>query len=104
MTKTARDIVDPKEIAMRLKALRIVIGVDQRDFARSIDVNMTSYNNWERGTSKGGMPAHGALRIFKHYKVEPNYFYINDPDGLPNAYRDKVLKELASIRANSIKE
>ncbi len=88
--------VSPIQIGARLKWLRIHIGVSQRKFAASIDVQPPQYNNWEKGRFIPSLPA--ALRINEVYGTSLDFIYLGRIDTLPSHLANAWL---SSERANT---
>lgn len=73
----------PKVVASRLKALRLAVGCKtQVAFAKSIGVDKSTYNVWEKGQRP--LTFEGALLIRKRYRVPLDYLFFGEAiDELP---------------------
>lgn len=68
-------------IAQRLKWLRNHHKLSQREFAASVGIQPTQYNNWE--TARQRLSLEGALRINQIYGTSLDFLFLNRADTLP---------------------
>lgn len=69
-----------ENIAARLKWLRGYVGLTQSEFAESLGVTLTNYNNWERGRQR--MSIDGALKVNQTYGTTLDFLYLGRREGL----------------------
>lgn len=65
----------------RLEWLRRYYGKSQKEFAYSLGVSPTTYNNWVRGPN--GLTLDGARRIKERYQISLDFLFFGDVDSLP---------------------
>ena len=84
------DRVRPYEdIADRLRVLRSIEGMEQREFASAASVGYSQYKNWESGAHR--LSLDGALNIRKRFGATLEYLYLGDVDSLPRVLRSEVI-------------
>tara|TARA_R110000737_G_scaffold340221_1_gene362865 strand:- start:4265 stop:4558 length:294 start_codon:yes stop_codon:yes gene_type:complete len=71
-----------ERIAQRIRWLRMDKGLSQIEFAESINVSKTTYNNWE--TAKQQLSIDGAKKINATYLTSLDFLYLGRSDTLPN--------------------
>ena len=64
-----------ENIARRLSWLRSYVGLSQTEFAASIGVAVTNYNNWEKGKQR--LSLDGALKINSVYGTTLDFLYLD---------------------------
>ena len=88
MKDTPRPFAD---IAERLKWHRSIIGVNQTDYAASINTKRAAFSLWEAGTHR--LSLDGALALRSKYGLSLDFMYEGIDDALPmtlrNAWLDK---------------
>lgn len=77
---------DPRAIAQRLEWLRHYFGKSQKEFAASLDVLPSTYNNWLRG--QHGLSLDGARRIKQRYNITLDFLFFGEAENLPEQIRN----------------
>ncbi|PHR61800.1 MAG: hypothetical protein COA43_01120 [Robiginitomaculum sp.] len=72
-----------ENVAKRLSQLRKYLKLNQKEFAKSIDVGYTQYNNWEK--AKQRLSLEGGLKINAVYGTTLDFLFLNRRDTLPHA-------------------
>lgn len=83
------------DIAERLKLIRSIEGMEQREFAESAGLKVSQYKNWETGVYRIGLD--GALALRTRYGVTLEYLYIGDRESLPISWRKAVSSKVSDI-------
>lgn len=88
MNDTPRPFAD---IAERLKWHRSLTGLNQVDYAASINIKRSAFSLWEAGTHR--LSLDGALALRNKYGLSLDFMYEGIDDALPmtlrNAWRDR---------------
>ncbi len=83
------DKVRPYEdIAIRLRHVRAVEGMQQQDFAESAGLKHSQYKNWESGVYRISLD--GALALRKRCGITLEFIYLGDVDSLPMSWRKEI--------------
>jgi DNA-binding XRE family transcriptional regulator len=83
-----------REVGARLYVTRLALArlekapKTQKDFARSVDIPKTSYNQYESGTTM--LVPESAVRIYQRYGVALNWLYAGSIDALPAPLYDAI--------------
>lgn len=76
---------DPISIAQRLEWLRHYYAMSQKEFAKSLGILPTTYNNWLRG--RQGLSLYGARLIKQRYNITLDFLFFGEADNLPEEVR-----------------
>mgnify|MGYP003129752961 CR=1 FL=1 len=76
---------DTKTVAERLEWVRHYYGKSQKEFAASIDVLPSTYNNWLNGPH--GLSLQGARQIKLVYDVSLDFLFFGETANLPENVR-----------------
>ena len=71
-----------EDIAMRLRHAREALGVNQREFARRVNLKPNRYSQYETGAR--ALTIDAAHRICDEYGVTLDWLYRGDRSGLPH--------------------
>lgn len=80
-------------IGKRLKAIREITKLSQKDFAARAGIRDTTYNQYERGVSQPKVEY--AYALCDTYGLTLDWIYNGDPSGLPFRYTKELFKENA---------
>ena len=86
---------DPVEVGRRLIALRTYYDKNQGEFARSVQIDPTSYGRIEKGQKP--LKADMAYRIAERWGVSMDFLYRGRLTELPEALADSFMKTLTSL-------
>ncbi|WP_108820379.1 helix-turn-helix transcriptional regulator [Pseudovibrio sp. Alg231-02] len=86
-------------VANRLTWLRNFLGLNQKEFAKSIGVLPTQQNNWE--AAKQRLSLQGALKINSIYGTSLDFLFLGRADTLPQNMRKAWVSR--PLDKNSIK-
>lgn len=78
-------------IAHRMRLLRLATGLNQAEFARSIGVARTAWNNVEIEFSRIGVDA--ALKVCEKYRVTLDWIYRGDTSMMPTGLMKRIEEE-----------
>lgn len=83
---------NPVEVGKRLRALRLSLGMEGKDFAEVIDVDPSSYSKIENGKKplRSGM----AFRAAERFGVSMDFIYRGDLSRMPADQRAAILSHL----------
>lgn len=76
---------DPISIAKRLEWLRHYYAMSQKEFAESLGILPTTYNNWLRG--RQGLSLYGARLIKQRYNITLDFLFFGEAENLPEEIR-----------------
>jgi len=82
--------LDYVEIGKRLKRLRRVLGLNQREMSELVDCTPPSWNAYEKGNGLIQIPQ--AMQISVRYGVPLDWIYKGDPAMLPNHIASEIAK------------
>jgi transcriptional regulator with XRE-family HTH domain len=79
------------EVGKRLRDARMAAGYSQTDFAKRLGLPAAgNLSNWENGIAM--VPPIYALKIFQLLRVDSNYLYLGDTEGLPRGLYEKMTR------------
>lgn len=79
------------DIAMRLRAVRAILELSQKEFAEQAKVAPKSYNQWESGDFRVSID--GAKKLRERFGLSLDFIYCGSLDALPH----KIAVALADI-------
>lgn len=83
---------DPVQVGRRLQALREYRGLNSGEFARSVQIDATSYGRIEKGLKP--LKADMAFRIAERYGVSMDFLYRGRLTELPSNLADTLMQNL----------
>lgn len=87
----------PEAVGRRVAALRRYHGLNQSEFAASVEIDATSYGRIEKGTKP--LKADMAYRIAERWGVSMDYLYRGRLTELPPSLADSLMKNLTTGEA-----
>lgn len=92
MKKSVSEIVGPKVVGARIRALREVYDLNQEDFGRKIGVGKTAVSNWEVGLRRPG--PEDSFQIVSEFKVTFDFIFRGDVMRLEKWLADALSSKL----------
>lgn len=87
----------PEAVGRRVAALRMHHGLNQAEFAASVEIDPTSYGRIEKGTKP--LKADMAYRIAERWGVSMDFLYRGRLTELPPNLADSLMKNLTTPEA-----
>ena len=85
-----------QEIAGRLIATRLALGLNQRQLCERSGVATNTYNQWEK--VRGRPDLDGALSLCDEFGLTLDWIYRGDPSRLPHDLATKIAAEPSELR------
>jgi transcriptional regulator with XRE-family HTH domain len=86
-----------QEIADRLRASRLALGIKPAELCRMTGIKPNTYSQWEN--AKGRPNLDEAMRLCDVLGYTLDWIYLGDPSGLPLAFTSKLGPELERLTA-----
>ena len=79
------------EISERLRLVRSVFGLTQKEFAELAGLSQPTYTSWESG--KNRISVSGAIKLRAKYSVTLDFIYCGNVAGMPEDLLNKLAKQ-----------